>query len=195
VAGKVAVVAQESGTVFVRLPNGTGFVSLKGVASVPIGSIVDARAGTISITTAADGRTGGNRRVQAGQFSAAIFRLRQTRAQRAASRPQTDIVLLTPAGQARACVAARGKLRHKVVRTLRGRARGRFRTIAGASITRVSSATWITQDRCDGTLTRVIKGRARVLDRNLHRTISVAAGRTYLTRARLFGAQRHRHGT
>ena len=70
VAGVNTIVRQVSGEVFVKLPAGnsrlgfrgmvaafqeSGFVSLKGVASVPIGSTVDTRKGEIAMESAANG--------------------------------------------------------------------------------------------------------------------------------------------
>jgi len=42
---------------------------------------------------------------------------------------------------------------------------------------------WLVQDRCDGTLTRVLRGIVKVKDFRKHKTISVRAGHTYLAQA------------
>jgi hypothetical protein len=42
----------------------------------------------------------------------------------------------------------------------------------------------MTEDRCDGTLTRVLTGAVRVRDLRRHRTVVVRAGHRYLARAR-----------
>jgi hypothetical protein len=42
----------------------------------------------------------------------------------------------------------------------------------------------LTEDRCDGTLTRVESGTAHVHDFGRHRTVVVRASHSYLTRAR-----------
>jgi Ca2+-binding RTX toxin-like protein len=57
------------------------------------------------------------------------------------------------------------------------RVAGRFSTGAG------NNALWLTQDRCDGTLTRVVRGRIAVIGRHNQRVI-VTAGHEYLVRAR-----------
>jgi len=44
-----------------------------------------------------------------------------------------------------------------------------------------------TADRCDGTLTRAVRGRVTVQDGR--RVVTVRQGRSYLARARLFGAK------
>lgn len=214
VAGKTAVVRLLSGEVFVKVAPGTGvraraggavarasqappipgFVPMKGVASVPVGSVVDARKGRVEITTAGEFRTGAsNRRLQVGMFAAALFRIRQARNRRAAraSRPPTDLVMQTPPGLSRACAAdSRVRPIKGVVRTMAASAtKGVFRTVGAASTTTVSrNATWIVQDRCNGTLTQVRRGRASIYSRIKHKTVIVRSGQTYLVRALLFGA-------
>jgi hypothetical protein len=48
----------------------------------------------------------------------------------------------------------------------------------------VRGTRWTTVDRCDGTLTRVSRGRVAVRDFRRKRTIVVRAGKSYLARAR-----------
>jgi hypothetical protein len=42
---------------------------------------------------------------------------------------------------------------------------------------------WITTDRCDGTLTKVTRGKVAVRDLRRRRTITLSAGKSYLARA------------
>jgi hypothetical protein len=214
VAGRVAVVQQVSGDVYVKVPPGTalpnrvppgtpraplsGYRPLEGVASVPVGSLIDARKGVVRLTTAADLKSGtSRRRLQTGTLTAAIFAVQQSRARRArvGGIPATDILLKNAPGTARACASSRNRSPKGVVRTFRGTAKGVFRTYAGASITTIRNASWITRDRCDGTLTRVLRGRASVLPRGSRRPVSVRAGRAYLAAARLYGARQRRQPT
>jgi len=48
----------------------------------------------------------------------------------------------------------------------------------------VRGTLWLTADRCDGTLTRVTRGRVAVHDFRRRRTVLVRAGKSYLARAR-----------
>ena len=80
-AGRVATVRLLSGEVFVKLPAGatgsaftsglrvpfqsSGFVSLKGVAAVPMGSTLDTRAGEVAVTAAINGQRPRSRRAAA----------------------------------------------------------------------------------------------------------------------------------
>ncbi|HEY1277417.1 MAG TPA: hypothetical protein VGF25_21090, partial [Thermoleophilaceae bacterium] len=43
---------------------------------------------------------------------------------------------------------------------------------------------WLTADRCDGTLTKVTRGKVAVRDFRRKKTINVKAGKSYLARAR-----------
>jgi hypothetical protein len=197
VAGTRERVQLLSGQVFVKLPGSAladgappEFVPLKGSATIPVGSVVDARAGSLSLTTAAAYR---GTATQSVRLSAAMFALRQKGAKRGPhkgiprGRPFADLVMQTPAGAASACT---GGARKGIVRTLSGSGAGFFRTIGAASTAIVAgNATWSVEDRCDGTLTSVGSGRVRVLDRHTHRTRTVRAGQALLVRARMFAAR------
>ena len=215
VVGTTARVAAVSGDVFIKLPPGTaaaarasraaarisqndapieGFVPIKGVATVPIGSQIDARRGQIELQTAPTfSRAGARSRLQQGRFAAALFAIRQARARKAkqrARRPTTDLKLLSPPGTERACAAASTFRPIKgVVRTLSAVAKGSFRAIGGASTTTATNATWLVSDRCDGTLTEVGSGTATVRSSRTGREFKVHAGQGYLVRARLFAAR------
>jgi hypothetical protein len=59
---------------------------------------------------------------------------------------------------------------------------GRFRTRGSNSVATVRGTAWYVEDRCDGTLTRVSKGRVSVRDLRRRRTVNVDAGERYLAR-------------
>ena len=48
----------------------------------------------------------------------------------------------------------------------------------------VRGTRWLVEDRCDGTLTRVLEGSVVVRDLGRRRNVVVRAGRSYLARAR-----------
>jgi hypothetical protein len=170
-AGVRVVTAPASGTVTVKLPGDQGFTPLTATAALPVGAVVDARAGSLVLRT-----TSGTATVSAG-----IFTIRQA-AQRNAT---ASLVLRTPPGRARACAHAR----RGVVRQLRVATKGVLRTVAARGTVTGRDASWTVADRCDGTLTRVRKGRVAVAAR--HRTKTVRAGHSLLIRARLFRARQH----
>lgn len=204
VAGVNAVVRVLEGEVFIRLPAAAplraaatsaeaGYVSLKGVASVPVGSTLDARRGRASVRTAADFRAAAspNRRTQLGTFAAGIFQVKQTRRGRrtpAARRASTDVVLVTASGADARCRATPGRPRGTagLVRSLSTVLRGSFRVLGVAAVATVRDATLNVKDRCDGTLTQVGRGRVTVFDKRRRRSVTVRSGRAYLARAPSF---------
>lgn len=188
IAGRRTVAAQVSGKVFVKLQR--GFVPLKGVASLPVGAIVDARKGRLRLTSAGDSKPAGDprRRLKAALFAAGIFRIRQAPPKGAGNRRvATDAVLMSTAEAERVCARRQGGRAPKAtVRRLSVTAKGLHRTVGGASVTSARQGTWIVSDRCNGTLTKVRRGRVKVRDEARHRTVTVRAGRSYLARERLF---------
>src|SRR5262249_9471231 len=137
--------------------------------------------------------SGKGARVGRGAFAAAIFTIKQKRAKarrRAAARTATQLVVRTPGGLERACSPSGVRPLKGIVRTMSAQANGLFTVVGAASTSSVESATWIVQDRCNGTLTQVGKGRATVHDSKLNRDLEVKAGQEYLARAKLFAARR-----
>jgi hypothetical protein len=178
VVGVRVIAAPASGVVSIKLPGGDAFVPLGVTTPVPIGATVDARRGSLTFQ-AAGGAT--------ATLAAGIFKIRQARA---AGAP-TDLVLATPAGLARACAPGRRPPKKGIVRTLSVTTpKGVFRTVAAKGIVTGSNAAWTTTDRCDGTLTKVAKGRVSI--KAGRRTIQVRAGHRYRLAARLFGARKTR---
>jgi hypothetical protein len=64
-----------------------------------------------------------------------------------------------------------------------GKGKGKYRTRGRYGSGGVRGTTWLTVDRCDGTLTRVVKGTVRVRDFTLGRTVVLHSGERYLARA------------
>jgi hypothetical protein len=166
------------GTVTVKLPGGTQFLPLTGAASLPVGSVVDARRGATELA-ASDGRGG----VASAVISAGIFAIRQAEARGAIA----EVALRTPPGKTRACATGPRK---GVIRKLSIVAKGVFRTRAAKAVVKGRNASWTVSDRCDGTLTRVKRGHVAV--KSGKRTVNLAAGRRLLIKARLFGAKQRR---
>jgi hypothetical protein len=210
VDGRTVIVRVLSGTVFVRLPAAAGaarslaqvapikgFVPLKGVAALPVGTTVDARKGSLALESTIDGR-----RIEAGgqtqsiTLSAGIFTIRQRRLREGSrTRIPTDLVLKGAPGAAHACAGAesRGPIKgvpRNPIRSLTASVKkGVFRVIGGAGITSGTGATWSTQDLCAGTRTLVGKGRVQVTAASTGQTSVVHAGSSLLIRARLFRAR------
>lgn len=183
------VAGPESGTVLVRLPGTSEFVELAADAPVPVGSVLDATAGTVVLTSAvtADGT------VQTGTFWGGVFEVRQSRG----AAGMTDLILrgggLAACGRPASARAGKTSmaLEHGSRRARRAPSRrlwgedsnGKFRTHGRNSVATVRGTRWLTLDTCAGTLTRVTEGAVVVRDRHRAAKVLVSAGERYLARA------------
>jgi hypothetical protein len=179
VLGERVNVAVRKGTVTVKVPGGTRFVSLSEFASIPVGSLVNTRRGSVLLRSALP-----NGGTQAGIFRGGLFEVRQSKV----AGGLTELVLR---GQAASCHrpdasgAAASRHKRRARRALWGSVRhGSFRTRGSNSVATVRGTVWYVEDRCDGTLTRVVRGSVLVRDLRHHRTIVVRAGHHYLARVR-----------
>jgi hypothetical protein len=174
VLGQSVNVDVRSGTVKVKLPGAAGYVALTELSSVPVGSILDTRDGSITLRSALPG--GGT---QAGIFHGGLFEVRQ------ATSGLTELVLrgALSCPRARASAAATSKRRRKPPRRLWGHDdHGNFRTRGGSSVATVRGTAWFVEDRCDGTLTRVSQGSVSVYDKRRRVRVIVHAGHSYLAK-------------
>ena len=186
--GRSVVLKPARGSVVVRLPGTARAIPLDAAASLPVGTVIDATHGAVTLTSAI-GSTG---RTQTGTFHGGAFVARQSRT----SGGMVDIVL--SGGDFGACrratarsAAADGPVafaagrRKAAVRRLWGKdSGGRFRTKGRNSVATVRGTRWLTVDRCDGTLTKVTEGAVVVRDRRTGRRKLVRAGGRHLVRAK-----------
>ena len=205
-----------SGEVFVKLPAGTSraftaglrvpfqdeeFLPLKGVASIPVGSVVDASQGALALQAAVNGRSAADRRQirRTATYRAGIFAIRQKRAKRSTKkRFPPSAALVSAAGAERPCQRASGPPKGIRVRSLVTTAKGVFRTVGAAATAapaKGSTPTFITTDRCDGTLTEVGRGRVAVTSKKSGKRRTVRPGRAYLVRAQLFKIKKGRRSS
>ena len=179
---RLAVRTRRTGASAHASQKGLRFVPLRGARQIPTGSFLDTRRGTVRLQSARDTRG----TTQTGDFGAGLFQVLQSR--RRSARGLTDVVLKGGSfARSRCGSAGRAQataLRRRTVRRLRANARGRFRTRGRHSAATVRGTTWVTTDRCDGTLTKVTRGRVAVRDFRRKRTVVVRAGKSYLARAR-----------
>ena len=202
VPGKTFDARVVSGDVFIKYPPGTGpraavtapkgFVALKGAANVPMGSQLDTSKGRVAVTSAADTSAS---TAQTADFYDGIFAVKQSTPKTKPKKPKaliTDLVLkgepprseCAPIKGASAAAAKKKKRGAKsVLGGLWGNGKGKFRTDGKYSSATVRGTVWLTQDRCDGTLTTVKRGIVSVRDFKRRRTVSVRAGHSYLARA------------
>ncbi len=175
---------QPTGTTNFSLPGMQRMVPLKDDVSVPLSTTIDVRKGRVALTAAT------TRRVrQRAAFYAGRFRVRQLRqSRRRGARAITEVSLM--GGSFRGCTpsasaagVSRAARSRRTVRRLWGSGTGRFRTRGRHSAATVRGTTWLVEDRCDGTLTRVVRGTVQVRDFGRNRTVTVRAGQSYLARA------------
>ena len=165
------------GTVLVKLPGTNGYVPLSDAANLPFGTTIDARKGEVTLSTALPGG-----KEQTGSFTGGQFEVRQSKRDRGV----TDIRLrgaFTTECPGRKSARAAAKKRKKTVRRLWGRDKGgRFRTHGRDSVATVRGTRWLTEDRCDGTFTKVTEGAVDVRAKRTGKVKRVKAGRSVLIR-------------
>jgi hypothetical protein len=213
VVGVRSSVTVTRGEVFVKLPSASGarariatasrrrvaepvpngFVSLKGAASLPVGTTVDARRGEITLATAAAAAVGRAPKAASTRISAAIFQIRQRRAarKRLGGKPlppsPAQLVMRSPEGAIRAagCAAkgARGTVR-SLSATL---PKGVVRIVGVAAVVEAQRASTTVRavDRCDGTFVEVGFGAARVTEVRGGRRQAVGSGQSLFVRGNL----------
>ena len=204
-AGVRAAAQVVSGEVFVKLPGRSakaaqsGFVPLDGVATLPMGSLLDTRAGVAAITTAADFRRAADRRhkTQNARLAAGIFRIKQARKRRKAApkRPFTDLALVSAAGSENVCATGDRHEPDRRASSARSRRPPRARSAPSAApapprpprAPRSARSTAAREPR-----TRVTRGKVRVLDRKRGRVVTVTARKSYIAKARLFRTKKGR---
>ena len=166
-----AVAYRVAGTVKLKPPSQRSFAPLAAQASIPVGTLVDASRGRVQILIAGGDKT------YTADFYRGVFKFTQP------TKLKGIADMLLAGGKVKGACRRRAD---KFVRRLWADAYGPFRTTG-----RFSSATaarrrgmWLTEDRCESTLTRVKRASAVVRDfpRRTHTTVK--APKHYLARAR-----------
>jgi hypothetical protein len=185
-----------SGEVFYKPPSSlsqapAGFKPLTGGATLPVGTTLETSKGRVELIAAA--RTTGRQTMKA-QFFDGRFVVRQIRQAKRGAKSRRLFTQLRLAGgkfastcganarSTRDLAAQRRRRSKKKVRSLWGDGRGSFQTRGQGAAATVRGTRWLTQDRCDGTLVRVRRGRVDVRDLFRKRTVRVNAGQSYLAR-------------
>jgi hypothetical protein len=181
--GKIAGVKEVAGNVLVKEAGTNTFVPLNGQTEIPVGSQVNTIHGTVLLTA---GLGGG--KTNSADFYQGIFTIQQ------AKKAGAYMTLRMGGGNFGVCRGSSAQAlsiegnknearKKKRVRRLWGSGKGRFTTRGRYSSATVRGTKWLTEDRCDGTLTRVIHGVVRVRDFRAHKNVNVHAGHSYLAHA------------
>jgi hypothetical protein len=175
--GEIVGVSKVSGQVLVKEPNSSRFVPLTGVTEIPVGSQVDTTHGVIKLVAGL-----GRGRTNSAYFNDGLFKILQKHTRNA------YMTLVLRGGnfgvcRGRALTTLGAEVKRRPIRRLWGNGKGRFTSKGRYSSATVRGTHWLVQDRCDGTLTRVLRGVVRVQDFRKHTTINVRAGQSYLAKA------------
>jgi hypothetical protein len=157
----------------VKLPGSDEFFVLQQGQQLPMGSTLDTSKGRVNLVAAANnaGKT------QRAWFYQGVFKVNQSKGRK----PLTTLTMtgkLQCAKGAKANAAAKKKRK----RRLWGDGKGRFRTKGKRSAATVVGTKWLVEDRCNGTLTRVVRGKVKVRDFKRKKTIIVRAGHKYFAK-------------
>ena len=172
------------GVVRVRRPGSSSFVALRAGSDLPVGSEVDARGGSVALTSALP-----SGEIQTGRFGGGRFLIRQRQSGlvdlhlsgRYCTRPGAR------PGKGNGSPLASAARRRRSGRRLWGRDQGgRFRTHGRNSHATVRGTRWLVADRCHGTLTRVTEGSVVVRDTVRNKRVVLDAGERYVARPRRY---------
>jgi hypothetical protein len=184
-------IEEVSGDVFIQVTGSAQRVRLVRGAQIPLGSVIDARGGSVRLTV------DNGDALQTAVFFGGVFAVSQgaVSGAAAAQSPRRLITRVTLRGRgfrrcrararARGAVAAR---RRGVVRRLWGNARGRFRTRGRYAAGTVRGTVWLTEDRCGSTRVSVRRGSVSVWDLLRKRRFHVRRGHSYVA-SRLHGSR------
>jgi hypothetical protein len=175
--------APTTGTILIKLPGHHGYKRLVAGELIPVGSVIDARHGTILIESSL-----GDGEVASGLFSAGIFEVTQPRGGSFTDLRLESSFAACRSTQLKAPLArgaakkpkAKAKRSHKVVNQVFGNAHGQFATQGHYATAADEGTAWRTSDRCDGTQIAVSAGQVVVTNLRTHRHFTLTAGQRHL---------------
>jgi CSLREA domain-containing protein len=170
-AGETVNALPARGTVKIRLPGTNRFVELEEGQQIPVGTVIDATKGRVTLVAA-----GG----QQATFYDGIFKIGQGKG----AKPLTTLTLVEALSCPKAGNAVAAAKKKKKKRRLWGDGSGKFRTKGKHSAATVVGTKWLVEDKCTSTLTRVVRGRVSVRDFVKKKTVIVRAGKKYVARAK-----------
>jgi hypothetical protein len=170
--GHSVAAAVSKGTVRVRIQGSDEFREIAPGEAIPLNSTFDTTGGTVLLEAAgSDGNT------YTGAFHGGQFTVHQS------SKGTTTLEM--EGGDFSTCDSSRkgratASSAHPVLRKLWGKDHGgRFKTSSRGSVATVRGTEWLTADRCDGTLTRVTKGKVLVRERGTGRSKLLQKGESF----------------
>jgi hypothetical protein len=174
--GHSVAAAVSKGTVRVRVQGSDEFREITPGEAIPLNSTFDTTSGTVLLEAAgSDGKS------YTGAFHGGQFTVHQS------SKGATTLEM--EGGDFSACGTSRigratASSAHPMLRKLWGKDHGgRFKTSSRGSVATVRGTEWLTVDRCDGTLTRVTKGKVLVRERGTGRSKLLHKGESFFAHA------------
>lgn len=179
--GRTVNLQPVKGAVTTKCPGDKRFSRLVEPEQVRMGCQIDARKGTVRLTSAK-----GKKGTQSARFWAGVFRVGQRR-----GNPEMTLALVGPMqcgkskkrslGAGASSGGAAVSRRKKGGRKLWGSGKGRYKTKGKKGSASVRGTDWLVEDRCDGTtFFRVKKGVVSVRDFARKKTIRLKARKTYV---------------
>ena len=194
-----------TGHAMAALTKGMGFIPLTEARQLPVGTEVDARAGTLRLITATTARKKGKRtQTESGEFSEGLFQVAQSDNRRLKGLTLLKLLdsgifpgapsykkecaavaktINVPSGVNGDLVFKPRKLSKKALQTLKASEHGNYRTQGKYSAATVRGTIFTVTDRCDGTLTVVKRGLVVVTDFRRHKNITLHTNQRYLATA------------
>lgn len=171
--GKRAVAKPLGGQVNLLVPGASGCIRLEGADEIPMRSIIDVSSGEIRVIT----EEAEDESKRTADFSEGVFKLRQ----RKKNGFLTDAKLLEKSPCGSAGSKAKVATKKKGSRLFSSGKSGHRTTGAGGSAT-VRGTKWLTEELPEGrTRFTCIKGRLRIRDYILHKTVFILEGESYTT--------------
>ena len=178
--GESVAVAPKAGKVYVQRPGQKGKTLLKEGQTIPVGSIVDATKGKVTLTSV---NAAGIE--QTAVFYGGVFLVQQHEG-------SGLVILKLRGGNFRGCgkkanrtgkkSSARASGKSKSGRRLWGSGKGNFRTQGNHGSATVRGTIWFTEDRCNSTFFKVKRGVVSIRDFDAGKTFSLPAGKSYLAK-------------
>jgi hypothetical protein len=180
--------AGDAGTSAAALPKGQAFIPLTEARQIPTGSEIDALNGSLKMVS----NTGKVGKTQTATLAGGVFKLTQVR--KGISKGLTTFKLVESAFQGAPSYglckaktstdeATIAKLSTKTLQLLKVSGHGKFQTTGRYSSATVRGTIYTVADRCDGTLTHVIRDTVLVDDFVRHKKILLRSGQSYLASA------------
>lgn len=177
--GKKVIVKPEEGKVLIKLPGTKKFVPLKELKEIPVGAVIDATKGRVTLTSIDPDGT-----EQTAEFFGGVFKVKQREGAGLVVLELLDTMacpatasIFHPGTFATASAAPPARSSGK----LWGSGHGSFRTEGDNGSATVRGTIWLVEDRCDGTtFFKTRRGVVSVRDFVAHKTLPLPAGKTYL---------------